>query len=70
MLVHITDKIGIPYTPIVFIVGIIIGVSGSISDEKMQELFLGLDPDFLLLIFLPALIYESASSVDFHTFKR
>jgi NhaP-type Na+/H+ or K+/H+ antiporter len=70
MLLHITEAIKIPYTPIVFLVGIIIGASGSTSDAKMDELFLSLDPDFLLLIFLPALIYESASSVDYHTFKR
>jgi NhaP-type Na+/H+ or K+/H+ antiporter len=29
-----------------------------------------LDPNFLLLLFLPPLIYESASAVDYHTFKR
>lgn len=70
LLLHITSKIGVPYTPIVFLVGIIIGASGSTSDQKLDELFFQIDPDFLLLIFLPALIYESAASVDFHTFKR
>jgi NhaP-type Na+/H+ or K+/H+ antiporter len=70
LLLHITNKIGVPYTPFVFIVGIIIGVSGTTTDEKLNELFFQIDPDFLLLIFLPALIYESAASVDYHTFKR
>jgi NhaP-type Na+/H+ or K+/H+ antiporter len=36
----------------------------------LNDWIFGMDPDFLLLLFLPALIYESAASVDYHTFKR
>ena len=28
-----------------------------------------MDPNFMLMLFLPALIFESAFSVDYHTFK-
>jgi NhaP-type Na+/H+ or K+/H+ antiporter len=70
LLKHFTDKIGIPFTPVVFVSGIILGTSRLISDERLNFFLNSLDPDFLLLLFLPPLVYESASSVDYHTFKR
>jgi NhaP-type Na+/H+ or K+/H+ antiporter len=30
---------------------------------------MAMDPDFLLVLFLPALIFESAANADFHTMK-
>jgi NhaP-type Na+/H+ or K+/H+ antiporter len=70
LILHFTEYVGLPYTPIVFIVAIIIGASNSLPDKFYYDFLFQLDPDFLLLLFLPALIYESASSVDWHTFKR
>jgi NhaP-type Na+/H+ or K+/H+ antiporter len=54
----------------VFVAAIIVGASKAIDDDVLNDFLFSLDPDFLLLLFLPALIYESASSVDWHTFKR
>ena len=63
---------GIPYTPILIVVGIIWGSLNSYIGElgttasKVSEI----DPHMILLVFLPALVYESSASAHWHTFKR
>jgi NhaP-type Na+/H+ or K+/H+ antiporter len=60
-LLHLTNKVGLPYTPVVFVFGIILGASRVFSDETLNNFLTNLDPDLLLLIFIPPLVYESAS---------
>lgn len=55
------------------ILGLIIGeidsilYLGALGDSI--ENWLALDPNTILVLFLPPLIFESASSLNFHTFK-
>ena len=35
----------------------------------MDQVFTKLDPQFMLILFLPALIFESAFSCDYYTFR-
>jgi NhaP-type Na+/H+ or K+/H+ antiporter len=66
---HFTDKLGIPWTPVMFVLGIVIGCSSIAEHMVISEYWMKMDPEFLLALFLPALIFESASNVDYHTFK-
>ena len=36
---------------------------------KVVEVWSTMEPKFMLMLFLPALIFESAFSCDYHTFK-
>ena len=62
---------GIPYTTLLMIVGIIIGIyadsMGMLGKGIIEWSQIG--PHELLLIFLPALIFESAFSTDWHIIK-
>lgn len=62
----------IPYTPLLLLLGILWGAfAGSLWEIGESAEFVGdINPHLILLIFLPALVYESSSSTDWHTFKR
>ena len=69
---EVNKKTKIPYTPMLFIVGIVcgkfhssLGIFGA-SLHTISEV----DPHGLLLIFLPILIFESGFNADWHIFKR
>lgn len=61
-----------PYTPVLTIFGIIIGVSfhylGSL--KPALEVISSMNPHLIQFIFLPALIMESAMNTDAHIFKK
>ena len=65
-------KIPIPYTVILLIIGLILGI----IEESLGNLGLAvsqvksIDPHLLLGAFIPALIFESAFSVNYHTISR
>jgi len=65
-------KIKIPYTPVLLAIGLFLGGMsgklGTIGDS--QELLAGIDPEGILLIFIPILVFESAFNCDWHIFKR
>ena len=64
----------IPYTVVLLIVGIVMGSLdrfanlGALGDSAKQ--WANLSPEKLLFLFIPALIFGSAASVDFHVFSR
>jgi len=65
--------IGIPYTSLITVIGLILG--GLTEKFGMGRLgkaivaYSNITPHTLLLIFLPALIFESAFNCDWHIFK-
>ena len=69
---EINKKTGIPYTPMLFIFGILLGFyyDGLGSFGEAIYTISNVDPHGLLLIFLPTLIFESAFNADWHIFKR
>jgi NhaP-type Na+/H+ or K+/H+ antiporter len=62
---------GIPFTSLVTIIGVVLGrfykSLGRIG--KAIEIYSNIDAHLILLLFLPALIFESAFNSDWHTFK-
>lgn len=68
---HFANKTKIPYTPILTLAGIGIGLIaqwlGAWGDGA--ELIAGIEPHTFFLIFLPPLIFESAFSIDWHIIK-
>jgi NhaP-type Na+/H+ or K+/H+ antiporter len=75
--IHVT-KVQLPYTMLLLMYGMGIGVvqqyyggDGSVTDlSRSAALFSGMDPHLLLYVFLPPLIFESASAMNYHTFSR
>ena len=65
-------KIGIPYTLLISIIGLIMGVYhkefGATGKGILSWSKLGAHD--ILLVFLPALVFESAFSVNWHIMKR
>ena len=67
---HIADYTKIPYTPMVCGFGFVIALFGSdLENHPVEKVWASLKPELLLMLFMPALIFESAFSADFHTFK-
>ena len=81
---HLSHKIHFPYTPLVTIVGMAYGVidtvrNGTLKEEEVEHAgvykmtmysFQNPAPELVFLIFLPALIFESAVNSDWYIFKR
>jgi len=62
--------IKIPYTPLLTIAGLILGIIPDFQQlPVMEQVVTKLNPQFMLIFFLPALIFESAFSSDWHTFR-
>eukprot|EP00755_Sulcionema_specki_P032565 Sspe_Gene.99001::Locus_72415_Transcript_1_1_Confidence_1.000_Length_4617::g.99001::m.99001 len=65
----------VPYTIMVFLVGLVFGFLTTIGDSSSNPLSLGddlahLDPHLIFFIFLPILIFESAFSIDGFVFRK
>eukprot|EP01064_Diplonema_japonicum_P016319 TRINITY_DN24324_c0_g1_i1.p1 TRINITY_DN24324_c0_g1~~TRINITY_DN24324_c0_g1_i1.p1 ORF type:complete len:1253 (+),score=220.87 TRINITY_DN24324_c0_g1_i1:54-3812(+) len=65
----------VPYTILVFLVGLLYGFLSTIGEENDNFLDNGteladIDPHLIFYIFLPILIFESAFSIDGHVFKK
>ena len=67
--------LGLPYTSLITIIGLVLGI---IAEQYPNDLgrvgvaiqaYSAIPPHFLLLVFLPALIFESAFNCDWHIFK-
>ena len=65
---HISISTKIPYTPMVTILGVALGSIPQVRVYTMQ-VWDEIDPHFLLLLFLPALIFESAFTSDWYIFR-
>ena len=70
---QISHKTGIPYTSIITVIGVVFGILSIRTNMgrigKAIIAYSDFDPHLLLLIFLPALIFESAFNSDWHIFK-
>jgi len=66
---HLSEWTKIPYTPLVCLFGLCLGAIEQIATFELTNTWTTMDPNFMLMLFLPALIFESAFSVDYHTFK-
>lgn len=64
-------KIGVPYTTTIAILGFILGffVQGG-TLYKAMEPWEKLDPHIMLMLFMPALIFESAFKTDWYIFRK
>ena len=62
---------GIPYTSMITVVGLILGYYHSHMGilKTALKTWAAMPPHLLLFIFIPALIFESAFSTDWHIFK-
>ena len=63
---EIKKKTGIPYTPMVLVLGGIIGSFGDDNNSvnETTKWIIGIDPHAMLSIFIPALVFESAFNSD------
>ena len=63
-----------PYTVVLFIIGMLMAVVYYYTDLGLLEASLsawgGINPHVLLACFLPALIFESSFSMEWHTLKK
>ena len=63
----------IPYTILVFLIGMAYGGLSTLSDDNILisgSALSDIDPHLILYIFLPILIFESAFSIDGHIFSK
>ncbi len=75
---HLLRKSKFPYTVALLLVGIILGIISKMSYIRLNASLLtdsiewagNIDPHLILYIFIPALIFEAAFSLDVHTFKK
>lgn len=77
VLKSLLKKSSLPYTVVLFCVGILLGLLdrfGILSDYEMFKSaidFAGnLNPDMILYLFLPVLIFDGAYELDLHVFKK
>lgn len=68
---HITNKLKFPFTPVITIIGIIIGSITKYLGKwgEGADFISGIDPHVFFMIFLPPLIFESSFSIDWHIIK-
>ena len=67
---HICNALKLPYTPFLTLVGICIGLIPFIQTNDFILTWTNMHPHFMLFLFLPALIFESAFNSDFYIFKH
>lgn len=66
----------VPYTVVLLVIGIVLGSLEYGSDHSLGKIGHGIriwndiNPDLLLAVFLPALLFESSFSMDVHQIKR
>eukprot|EP01064_Diplonema_japonicum_P018334 TRINITY_DN2702_c0_g1_i1.p1 TRINITY_DN2702_c0_g1~~TRINITY_DN2702_c0_g1_i1.p1 ORF type:complete len:1161 (+),score=205.37 TRINITY_DN2702_c0_g1_i1:36-3518(+) len=62
----------IPYTILLFIIGVLIGLFARAlgNDTEKYITIADMNPHLIMFIFLPILIFESAFSLDWHIFKK
>ena len=69
---EVNKKTKIPYTPMLLVVGILMGGYRnhlSYLDESIA-IVEHINPHGILTIFIPTLLFESASTCDWHVFRR
>ncbi|XP_055340491.1 uncharacterized protein LOC129589675 [Paramacrobiotus metropolitanus] len=65
-------RIPIPYTVVILLIGIFYGVLSTFVHKPLAEYteIVYLDPHWILQIFLPVLLFESAFTLDFRIFRK
>jgi len=68
---HLCNTIKLPYTPVLVIVGMVVGAITEVMSDfgDGAEYISKIDPHTFFLVFLPPLIFESAFSIDWHIIK-
>lgn len=72
---EVAAYIKLPYTSLITVLGVGLGITTGYHPNNMGRIGKAVDvysdipPHFLLLVFLPALIFESAFNSDWHIFK-
>jgi hypothetical protein len=72
---EVSGLIGLPYTSIITVIGLLLGILSEAYPDDLGKIgvaihaYSNIPPHFLLLVFLPALIFESAFNSDWHIFK-
>ncbi|MGV6862564.1 MAG: cation:proton antiporter [Putridiphycobacter sp.] len=83
---HFLSKVGLPFTVVLLLIGLLIGVLGRNAVFENWIIFgqsfdmtiidrsinwaAHLDPHLILYVFLPILIFEAAFAMDVHVFKK
>lgn len=69
---EINKKTKFPYTPMIIIVGIILGYWKSSLGVigEAADVVGNINPHILLFVFIPVLIFESGFNSDWYVFKR
>jgi len=74
---HWFKKSPVPYTVMLLLLGIVIGVLNRVDILHFSSLIQNsvswagnIDPHLILYVFLPTLIFEAAFAMDVHTFKK
>ncbi|KAK9277152.1 hypothetical protein L1049_006691 [Liquidambar formosana] len=73
---HLLRGTRVPYTVALLVLGVALGSLDYGTDHRMGKigdgirLWAKIDPDLLLAVFLPALLFESAFSMEVHQIKR
>ena len=66
---HICNRFSLPYTPFLAFFGIAIGSSGMLNWPVISN-WVNIAPHFIMLLFLPPIIFESAFNCDWYIFKK
>jgi NhaP-type Na+/H+ or K+/H+ antiporter len=66
---QITMRFKLPYTPILALFGLLVGASG-LSKWPVVERWANISPHFIMLLFLPPILFESAFNCDWYVFKK
>ncbi|KAK1439484.1 hypothetical protein QVD17_05303 [Tagetes erecta] len=73
---HLLRGTRVPYTAALLVIGIVIGSLEYGSSHRLGKvgdgirIWANIDPDLLLAVFLPALLFESSFSLDVHQIKK
>ncbi|KAG7597045.1 Cation/H+ exchanger [Arabidopsis suecica] len=73
---HLFNGTRVPYTVVLLVIGIVLGSLEYGTNHNLGKLGHGIriwndiNPDLLLAVFLPALLFESSFSMDVHQIKR
>ena len=69
--------IKLPYTVMLFVVGIVFGVcartelvGSHVMVRNVLDMITGINPDFILYVFLPILVFDAAYEMDLNAFRK
>lgn len=78
VIVKLSGKyIRLPYTVTLFAIGIVLGLASVVEPlashpfyQEGMSLISSMDPDFILFVFLPILVFDAAYEMDLHVFRK